>query len=88
MRIPSTQANPDQYQRREKSPVYAIMNAQITKRFKIWEIYVGSENLTNYRQKNPIIGANDPFGEYFDASMIWGPIQERKFYVGLRLTIE
>lgn len=88
MRIPSTQANPEQYQRREKSPVYALMNAQVTKRFKIWEIYVGAENLTNYRQKNPIIGASDPFGEYFDASMIWGPIQERKFYVGLRLTIE
>jgi outer membrane receptor for ferrienterochelin and colicin len=88
MRIPSTKANPEQYQRREKSPVYALMNAQVTKRFKIWEIYVGAENLGNYTQKNPIIGATDPFGEYFDASMIWGPIQERKFYVGLRLTIE
>ncbi|WP_321308511.1 TonB-dependent receptor [Marinifilum fragile] len=88
MRIPSTSANPEEYQRREKSPVYALMNAQITKRFKIWEIYVGAENIGNYTQKNPIIGATDPFGEYFDASMIWGPIQERKFYVGLRLTIE
>ncbi|WP_421919489.1 TonB-dependent receptor [Marinifilum sp.] len=88
MRIPSTQANAAEHQRREKSPVYAVMNAQITKRFKIWEIYVGAENIGNYTQKNPIIAAEDPFGEYFDASMIWGPIQERKYYVGLRFTIE
>jgi outer membrane receptor for ferrienterochelin and colicins len=64
------------------------MNAQITKRFRIWELYVGAENLGNYTQKNPIIEAENPFGEHFDASMIWGPIQERKFYLGVRLTIE
>ncbi|PKQ61583.1 hypothetical protein BZG02_15450 [Labilibaculum filiforme] len=88
MRIPSTQDNPNDFQRREKSPAYALLNAQITKRFRIWELYLGAENLGNYTQKNPIIGAEEPFGEYFDASMIWGPIQERKFYLGLRLTIE
>ena len=88
MRIPSTQENPTEFQRREKSPVYAVMNTQITRRFKIWEIYVGVENLGNYTQDNPIIDAENPFGEYFDASMIWGPIQERKFYIGLRFTIE
>ncbi|MFA8436768.1 MAG: carboxypeptidase-like regulatory domain-containing protein [Marinifilaceae bacterium] len=88
MRIPSTAANPAEHQRREKSPAYTLMNAQITKRFRIWEIYAGAENLGNYTQKNPIIDAKNPFGDYFDASMIWGPIQERKFYLGLRLTIE
>lgn len=88
MRIPSTQENPSEFQRREKSPAYALLNAQITKRFKIWELYLGAENLSNYTQKNPIIGADNPHGEYFDASMIWGPIQERKFYLGIRLTIE
>jgi len=88
MRIPSTQENPGEFQRREKSPAYALINAQITKRFRIWELYFGAENLGNYTQKNPIIEAENPFGEYFDASMIWGPIQERKFYLGIRLTIE
>lgn len=88
MRIPSTAANPKEHQRRAKSPAYTVMNAQITKRFRLWEVYVGSENLGNYTQKHPVIAADDPFGEYFDASMIWGPIQERKFYLGLRLTIE
>jgi len=88
MRIPSTAGNPVEHQRRVKSPVYALMNAQITKRFKIWEVYAGAENLGNYTQKHPIIAAGDPFGGNFDASMIWGPIQERKFYLGLRLTID
>ena len=88
MRIPSTQENPSEFQRREKSPAYALLNAQITKRFRIWELYLGAENLSNYTQKHPIIGADNPHGEYFDASMIWGPIQERKFYLGIRLTIE
>jgi outer membrane cobalamin receptor len=88
VRIPSTQDNPSEFQRREKSPAYVLMNAQITKRFRIWELYVGAENLGNYTQKNPIIEAENPFGEHFDASMIWGPIQERKFYLGVRLSIE
>lgn len=88
MRIPSTAGNPVEYQRREESPAYAVMNAQITKRFRIWEVYVGAENLGNYTQKNPIIAAADPHGGNFDASMIWGPIQERKFFLGVRLTID
>lgn len=88
MRIPSTQENPSEFQRREKSPAYALINAQITKRFRIWELYFGAENIGNYTQKNPIIEAENPFGEHFDASMIWGPIQERKFYLGIRLTIK
>ena len=88
MRIPSTAGNPVEYQRREESPAYAVMNAQITKRFRIWEVYVGAENLGNYTQKNPIIAADNPHGENFDASMIWGPIQERKFFLGVRFTID
>ncbi|MCZ4695939.1 TonB-dependent receptor [Ancylomarina euxinus] len=85
MRIPSA---PEEFIRREKSPAYAMLNAQVTKRFKIWEVYFGAENLGNYTQKHPIIDAGDPFGGNFDASMIWGPIQERKFYLGVRLTID
>lgn len=88
MRIPSTAGNPVEHQRRVKSPAYAMMNAQVTKRFRIWEVYAGVENLGNYTQEYPIIAANEPFGEHFDASMIWGPINERKFYLGVRLTIE
>jgi len=87
-RIPSTQDNPIKYRRENESPQHTLMNAQITKRFRIWEIYGGCENIGNYTQKNPIIAVDNPFGEHFDASMVWGPIQERKFYLGLRFTID
>ena len=88
MRIPSTAAKPVEYQRRSESPAYVMLNTQITKRFRIWEVYLGAENLGNYTQKHPIIAAGDPLGGNFDASMVWGPIKERKFYLGVRLTID
>lgn len=69
-------------------PAYAILNAQITKNFRDWSIYGGVENMFNYTQKSRIIGYNDPFGENFDATMIWGPVHGRKFYIGLRYNIQ
>ena len=87
-RIPSTVENPEMYQRATRSPEYTIINAQITKYFRHWEIYIGGENLTNFKQDNPIIAADDPFGEYFDSSMVWGPIIGRKIYAGIRIRIE
>jgi len=66
---------------------YIIMNAQITKFFRNWSIYVGGENLTNFKQKNPIISADNPYSSDFDATMVWGPTQGRKFYVGIRYNI-
>jgi outer membrane receptor protein involved in Fe transport len=86
-RIPSTNQNPVEYQREESFPAYLTINAQITKRINILDIYLGVENLTNYKQDNPIIASDDPFGDYFDASMIWGPIDGIKFYLGIRLSV-
>jgi hypothetical protein len=71
----------------EFSP-YTIMNAQVTKYFRYWNIYVGSENLTNFKQKNPIAGANEPFGPEFDATNVWGPTIGRKIYVGVRFKLD
>ena len=67
---------------------YTIMNAQITKYFRHWSIYVGSENITNFKQENPIRGANDPHGTQFDATTIWAPVIGRKIYLGLRFNLE
>jgi outer membrane receptor protein involved in Fe transport len=86
-RIPYTGDNPVQYQLPERSPSYIMMNAQVTKTFgqkTPFDIYIGSENLTNYYQKNPVLASDQPFGPYFDASMVWGPLAGRMFYVGLR----
>ncbi|WP_019947853.1 TonB-dependent receptor [Hymenobacter aerophilus] len=69
------------------SPRYALLNAQLTRAFKRWEVYAGVENLTNYRQRNPIQGAAAPFGPTFDAAMVWGPVYGRMSYLGMRFTL-
>ena len=66
---------------------YIINNIQFTQRIKNWDLYIGCENISNFRQENPIIGWEDPFGENFDISNIWGPTKGREFYIGLRLTL-
>jgi outer membrane receptor for ferrienterochelin and colicin len=71
----------------EQSPVFITMNLQITKQFRRFEVYAGSENLLNYLQEYPIVNANDPFGPAFDATNIWGPIDGRRIYAGLRYSI-
>jgi outer membrane receptor protein involved in Fe transport len=86
-RISSTQQNPAEYQREDSFPAFLTVNAQITKKIEMFDIYLGVENLTNYKQDNPIIASDDPFGDYFDASMIWGPIDGTKFYLGVRLSV-
>lgn len=88
MRLPNTENNPEAYRLSQRSPDYFILNAQVTKKFKNVEVYVGGENLLNYKQKNPIISADNPFGEYFDASIIYGPITGIMGYVGMRWTIK
>ncbi|MCK5764884.1 MAG: TonB-dependent receptor [Bacteroidales bacterium] len=86
-RIPGTESNPPEYQRSNSSPAYTNINAQVTKYFKKWSIYLGGENLTNYKQKDPILAADQPFGKYFDSSMIWGPVSGVNIYAGLRFTL-
>ncbi|MBL0070987.1 MAG: hypothetical protein IPP34_03805 [Bacteroidetes bacterium] len=56
--------------------------------FKKWEVYAGCENITGFRQEMPVIGADDPFGNEFDATNIWGPLMGRKIYVGFRYSIK
>ncbi len=68
------------------SPVYPLLYAQITHRMKGWDIYIGGENLTNFKQPSPIIG--DPNADkHFDASCVWGPLMGIKGYLGVRITL-
>jgi hypothetical protein len=70
-----------------RTPVYPLLYAQITRRFKGWDVYLGAENLTNYTQKYPIIGSDNPFQPSFDASCVWGPLMGIKAHVGFRFTL-
>lgn len=88
MRLPDLSQNPVEFQLPSHSPDYFIFNAQITRRFKKVEYYLGAENLGNFTQKTPIIASHDPFGDYFDSSIIWGPIKGRMIYGGLRFTLK
>ena len=90
-RLPNTSSNPVPFQLETYSPVFYIMNAQVTKTFsnKIpMDIYIGVENMGNFFQHNAILSANQPFSQYFDASMVWGPITGRMFYMGWRMKIK
>ena len=90
-RIPSTADNPPIYQLEENSPSYVLMNGQVSKTLgknKLFDAYIGGENLTNYFQKNVVLAADQPFSSYFDASMVWGPVSGRQVYVGFRYTIK
>lgn len=87
-RLPFTGSNPAQYQLAEYSPSYSLMNAQIAKVCsKSFEIYVGGENLSNYKQENPILASDNPFGTYFDSSIVYAPINGSMYYAGLRYTL-
>ncbi len=61
---------PNDY-RPAKSPLYSIINLQLTKTFK-WgfEIYGGVKNIFNFLPKDPLLHPDDPFdkpgGKYFD----------------------
>lgn len=76
-----------------RTPVYPLLYAQITRRFRGFDIYAGVENITNFTQKHVLVGAGDASGELtpwtpgFDASCVWGPIMGRRINLGVRLTL-
>jgi len=88
-KLTNTSSYPVEHQRPDMSDPYWIMNGQFT--FEIdkldLDMYIGCENIFNFRQDEPIISWQDPFGQYFDISNVWGPTKGREFYVGLRMKI-
>jgi len=87
-RIPSTSAKPEPYRLDETFPAFITIHAQITRRFKKWDIYAGAENISDFVQMHPVSDHENPFENNFDASLIWGPVMGRTFYAGLRFKIE
>lgn len=67
---------------------YPQLMAQITKYFRTCSIYLGAENMTNFKQDHPIIDSFHPFGSDFDASMVCGPTTGWKVYIGFRYDLE
>jgi len=87
-RIPDTRKMPLILQRDAYSPQYVQLLAQVTRKFKYYEVYIGGENLTNFTQKDPVTEYWRPYHTHFDTSMVWGPIVGATIYAGLRYAIK
>lgn len=72
----------------EEYPTYFQLQAQVTREFRRFSVYVGGENLTNYRMNEPVITASNPWSPAFDATQIWGPTSGTMAYVGVRFKLE
>ncbi|MER3318215.1 MAG: TonB-dependent receptor [Allomuricauda sp.] len=84
-RLPNTSVNPQEYQLPSHSPSYMLMNAQITKVISNkFECYIGGENIGNFTQHNPILSSSDPFGPYFDSTILYGPVLRSTYFIGFR----
>ena len=70
------------------SPAYSTIMSQITRVWGKWEVYLGGENLLDFRQLNPILGWEQPFSRDFDAGMVWGPVLGRVIYAGVRWKLQ
>jgi len=88
-RIPTTAENPPQYQLGERFPDYVRASVQINYRphSSPWEFYIGAENIANVLQPVAVLASNSPTSPYFDASLVWGPLDQRTVYAGVRLRL-
>lgn len=77
----------DELEKYWAEPFY-LYNAQITKRFRYFDVYLGGENILDYTQETPILSANNPNSSIFDASLIHAPVNGRMIYVGFRYKIK
>lgn len=66
---------------------YAQLSAQITRYFRFGSVYIGGENLTAYRQKNPIIGFENPWDNHFEPTLVYAPTRGAMVYIGTRINI-
>lgn len=87
-RIPDTKKMPSFLQRKEYAPAFIQLSAQVTRKFKHFEVYLGGENLTNFTQKDPVTEAFAPYHTHFDTSMVWGPLLGATVYAGFRYAIK
>lgn len=87
-RLPRSYTRPDGSEAWESNfGSYEQLSAQVTRWFRHFSIYIGGENLTNFRQKQTIIDAENPWSSTFEPTMVWGPVHGATFYAGVRVNI-
>ena len=86
--LPDTRQNPEAYRTPQRSPAYQLLNCQIIRFQKSFELYAGCENLLDFRQRRPITAWQEPFSPWFDTAGVWGPTRGREFYAGFRFRLK
>jgi outer membrane receptor for ferrienterochelin and colicins len=87
-RLPSTSSNPDGLRTMDYSPGFPVVNSQVTRNFnENLALYIGLENIFDFRQTDLMIDPLNPHSDFFDASLIWGPVKGRMAYAGLRFKL-
>jgi hypothetical protein len=86
-RISSTKDNPDYLRFSDSYPDFSRFSIQCTWRSPTIDVYAGIENITNTLQSEVVIDGMNPQSEYFDASLVWGPLDNRTIYCGIRMQI-
>ena len=87
-RLPDASQLPEALRHPDEAPSFFVINAQLSRQFKHWEWSLGAENIGNYTQEQAIIDAENPFGPYFDASIVYAPLTGRMFYAGCRYILK
>lgn len=63
---------------------YPQLNLQVTREFRHFSVYVGAENLTGYRQANPVVVLQNAGYTAFDPTLVYGPVHGAMAYAGIR----
>ncbi|MGC6428942.1 MAG: TonB-dependent receptor [Flavobacteriales bacterium] len=80
---------PFPFERAEQSPTFSLHNVQLKKQVKDnFNIYLGLKNVFNYTQDSPLIDWQNPFGDNFDTNYAYGPLQGRRFFLGLTISLQ
>ncbi len=73
------------FNRAATSPWFTLQHLQLNKRFNSQlSTYFGVKNIFDYTQDSPLIDPANPFGDNFDTAYAYGPMQGRRFVLGVR----
>lgn len=86
-RLATVEYLPGQVTTNNISGIFPLLSGQITHVFKKIEVYLGVENLLDYKLNNPIVDVENPFSSRFDATRVWAPIVGINLYGGIRFQI-
>ncbi|MCZ7555216.1 MAG: TonB-dependent receptor [Bacteroidia bacterium] len=85
--LPNSALWPAEFRLPAISPAFTLLNAHLNANLGRIDVYVGVENLLDFRQSGPILNARRPFEAHFEPTFAWGPVKGREAYAGTRLRI-